>query len=301
MSINGIDISNYQGSNPNLAGLDFEIVKATEGTSYINPKHAAQVANARAAGLVVGHYHFAHSGNIPAQVDYFLKHAGAQRDEFLALDWENPSVTSAEKDAFLKDLKAKSGGRRAVLYCNTDYWTNRDHSGYRADGLWIAQYNGGAGHPNIKTPWLVDQWTSSPLDRDVAAFGSRAAMAKWAGSTATPKPVPKPTPSPTPKPGPAPKPVCDLSNVIAAALYDPKAPQGHGLHAADTKLVEAALRAEGHLPAKYASDGSFGSLTRDAYKLWQKACGYSGSAADGIPGKASLTKLGAKHGFTVKA
>ena len=54
------------------------------------------------------------------------------------------------------------------------------------------------------------------------------------------------------------------------------------------------------LAAQYV-DGSFGTKTVAAYKAWQKKCGYSGSAADGIPGRTSLTKLGAKHGFGVTA
>lgn len=100
---------------------------------------------------------------------------------------------------------------------------------------------------------------------------------------------------------PASKPAVDLSSLIAAAKRDPGLPQGGTTHPKDVKPVEAALRAEGLLPAKYASDGSFGSLTVKAYAAWQRKCGYRGKDADGIPGKASLTKLGAKHGFTVKA
>jgi hypothetical protein len=99
---------------------------------------------------------------------------------------------------------------------------------------------------------------------------------------------------------PSTKPTVDLSNVIAAARRDPGLKQGGTTHPTDVKLVEAALKAEGLLSAAYASDGSFGSTTVAAYRKWQLRCGYSGSAADGIPGLASLTKLGAKRGFKVK-
>lgn len=115
------------------------------------------------------------------------------------------------------------------------------------------------------------------------------------------KAAPKePTPAPSPAPAPA-TPTVDLSNVIAAAKRDPGLSQGGTTHAADVKLVEKALKAEGLLAASLASDGSYGSSTIAAYKAWQKRCGYTGSAADGIPGTASLTKLGVKHGFKVKA
>jgi hypothetical protein len=102
------------------------------------------------------------------------------------------------------------------------------------------------------------------------------------------------------KPAPA-KPKVDLSNVAAAAKHDPKAAQGKGLHESDTKLVESALRAEGLLSATYAKDGAFGTVTVSAYKAWQRKLGYKGGDADGIPGMSSLTALGKKHGFTVKA
>jgi len=90
-----------------------------------------------------------------------------------------------------------------------------------------------------------------------------------------------------------------LAYVVAAARTDPGAAQGHQTHAADVRIVEAALKDEGLLADAYASDGSYGSTTITAYAKWQRRCGYSGTAADGIPGKSSLAALGKKHGFTV--
>jgi hypothetical protein len=66
------------------------------------------------------------------------------------------------------------------------------------------------------------------------------------------------------------------------------------------RTVEAALVDAGLLAKKY-SDGHFGLATRDAYAAWQRQLGYSGTAADGVPGKTSLSKLGRKYGFTVTA
>lgn len=100
---------------------------------------------------------------------------------------------------------------------------------------------------------------------------------------------------------PAATPVVDLSNVVAAFHADPSRPQGIGSHELDVYRVEAALRVEGLLPASYAGDGYAGTLTRTAYRAWQYRCGYSGAGADGYPGMASLTKLGARHGFRVVA
>jgi len=104
------------------------------------------------------------------------------------------------------------------------------------------------------------------------------------------------TPTPTPS-----KPRVDLSRLVTAAKTDPGARQGHVTYMAGVNLVEAALVEEKLLAKAYAGDGSFGSATRDAYAKWQRKLGYSGTAADGIPGMTSLKKLGAKHGFDVVA
>lgn len=308
--IHGIDVASYQDDNPDLTGQDFCIVKATEGTTYVSPKHAAQVAHARSKGVVVGHYHFVKGDGMEAQADYFLQHAAPQADEFLVLDWESPDVTNAEKDEFLTHLRSKAAGRKIGLYCNLAYWKGRDSTSVVGDFLWIADPSAPAGSPRVEHAWTIHQYSSAGgVDRNVAAFSSRAAMAAWAGTKpASPKPPTKPTgpvkvatPVKVAKPPVQPNPVVDLSNVIAAARRDPKLRQGGTTHAADVRIVEAALRAEGLLSALYAADGSYGTTTVVAYRKWQGRCGYTGSAADGIPGKASLTKLGAKHGFSVKA
>lgn len=100
-----------------------------------------------------------------------------------------------------------------------------------------------------------------------------------------------------------PKPKISLAHVVYAARHDPAAAQGHTTHKAEVLIVEKALKAEGLLPSQYV-DGSFGTKTVAAYARWQRSPaggGYTGDAADGIPGKASLRLLAARHGFTVVA
>ncbi|MGP4113747.1 glycoside hydrolase family 25 protein [Streptomyces sp. 4N509B] len=185
MTIKGIDVSGYQSETYPLDGFDFVIVKATEGTSYVNPRHAAQVRRARDHNRVVGHYHYLSSGSgIAAQMDYFLDHAGAREGEVLAVDWEESGVSSDEKDSAIRRLKDKAGGRKVLLYCNTNFWLNHDTSSFAGDGLWIAHYGVGAGKPGIKDPWLIHQYTDDPIDTNVARFDSRSDMAAWAAGDA---------------------------------------------------------------------------------------------------------------------
>ena len=109
-----------------------------------------------------------------------------------------------------------------------------------------------------------------------------------------------------PKPAVPPKlPTVSVTHLIAAAHRDPGLPQGGTTHPDEVRRVEAALKAEGLLPAKYAADGSFGTVTIGAYARWQQAyskahsLGWTGAAVNGIPGATSLAALGKRHGFTV--
>jgi len=161
--------------------------------------------------------------------------------------------------------------RQAVLWaaatCRKHGWTERSV----------------AGHKELQ-PGKIDP----SFDMDVFRADVHRQLAITPGTTA----VPKPTPS---------KPRVDLSRLVTAAKTDPGARQGHVTYMAGVNLIEAALVAEKLLAKTYAGDGSYGSMTRDAYAKWQRRLGYSGTAADGIPGMTSLKKLGAKHGFDVVA
>lgn len=58
MTVKGIDVSSNNSNNYSTQGLDFVIVKATEGRTFTNPKQHDQAKRAREAGLVLGFYHF---------------------------------------------------------------------------------------------------------------------------------------------------------------------------------------------------------------------------------------------------
>ncbi|MER7582943.1 peptidoglycan-binding protein [Kitasatospora sp. NPDC097691] len=89
-----------------------------------------------------------------------------------------------------------------------------------------------------------------------------------------------------------------VAHVVSAARTDPGAEQGHRTYGSEVAIVEQALVDEGLLEQRWA-DGSFGTRTVAAYAAWQRRCGYEGGAADGIPGQATLHRLGAARGFSV--
>lgn len=94
-------------------------------------------------------------------------------------------------------------------------------------------------------------------------------------------------------------PAVDMESVVKAAQWDPvKADSGLTAGAGPSvRLVEVALRDRGLLEATYV-DGHFGTRTIAAYAQWQEQLGFTGIGATGLPGKTSLTALGAGR-FTI--
>ncbi|WP_179394738.1 GH25 family lysozyme [Lacticaseibacillus absianus] len=65
------------------------IIKATQGTTYVNPKCNGQYAAAKAAGKKLGLYHYAAGGDPVAEADYFISNINNYVGEaLLAVDWE---------------------------------------------------------------------------------------------------------------------------------------------------------------------------------------------------------------------
>ena len=73
MAMNGIDIASFQtGIDLSVVPCDFVIVKATEGTGYVNPDFTRAYAQAKNAGKCLGIYHYANGGDYQKEADYFL-------------------------------------------------------------------------------------------------------------------------------------------------------------------------------------------------------------------------------------
>lgn len=105
------------------------------------------------------------------------------------------------------------------------------------------------------------------------------------------------TPSTPPSP-PATQPVIPLREIVNAWVKDPSAPDGHTTNYRSVIVLEHALAAEGLLEPRWV-DGSFGTKTVTAYDAFRRRIGYTGADATGAPGRASLSELGRRRGFTV--
>jgi lysozyme len=163
-TLQGIDVNATQGASIDWpavlgAGYRFVLVKATSGDAderaLRNPYFEEQVAGAKAAGLVVGVYHFAYpETNSPeAEAQYFTDVAGSYlREGYLrpALDIEEVNGPTASGISladwitrWIEAVRATSGVE-ALVYMNSSYAKDRVTSGL-ADAstgydLWIAHW-----------------------------------------------------------------------------------------------------------------------------------------------------------------
>lgn len=160
MTLNGIDISNYQ-AGINLASVpaDFVIIKATEGTWYTNPVADTQYQGAKSAGRKLGVYHFADGSGAIEEAKYFLsKIQGYLGEAILVLDWEADAITQgvAYAKTFL-DYVYNQTGIRPMIYMSKSTANAYDWRSVSANyGLWVAQYA-----TDDTTGYQDDPWTDS--------------------------------------------------------------------------------------------------------------------------------------------
>ncbi|MBX7100547.1 MAG: hypothetical protein K1X89_22710 [Myxococcaceae bacterium] len=164
-TVQGIDVSGYQ-PNTNwaqvkAAGKQFAIIKATEGTGYVNPYFARDWAGTKANGMIRGAYHFFRPGtNAVAQADHFVSTMGALGDGDLPgmLDLEvtdglGPSAVAAAVRAFVDRVEQRSG-RRPIIYTGYYFWNGQvgNPQGYGSYPLVMAAYVSGC-------PLIPDEWS----------------------------------------------------------------------------------------------------------------------------------------------
>ena len=216
-----IDAASHQG-NMNQSAMSFDalIVKATEGTGYINPYCDSEFQEAYKLGKKLGVYHFARNtlNSAEAEANYFIKHTkGYVGKAIPVLDWEDKDTSNVAWALKWLQLVEKAYGCKPLIYMseavvNKYNWSSVVKGNY---GLWVAKYAdyipdynfnmAGAGKaPSVKW-WSVIalwQWTSvgrlnghsGNLDCSVF-YGDRTTWDKYVGKTAS-----SGSTTPTPKP-----------------------------------------------------------------------------------------------------
>ncbi len=201
----GVDTSHYQHGARlrwqavKATGVKFAFLKATEGSTYTDPKFATDWAATRQAGIYHGAYHFARPsyGSARRQARHFARVIGPQRVRGTlppVLDLEatgglrpRPLITWTR--AWLRKVTQLTG-RRPIIYTSPLFWRDHLHNsaGFHAYPLWVAHY--GVRAPMIPGHWPTwSFWQSTSaaritgisgrVDRDVFN-GSLAQLQKFA-------------------------------------------------------------------------------------------------------------------------
>lgn len=219
MTLNGIDISSYQsGIDLTVVPCDFVIIKATQGTGYVNPDCDRAYQQAKRAGKLRGTYHYVGGGNAVAEADYYANNIkGYLKDGLLAIDWEAEQNSAWGNEAYLEQLVRRvieRTGVKPLIYSMASRYAQVAAVAKKLDcGLWIAEYadmnpTGYQAHPWREGAYAcaIRQYASTGrlngwggnLDLNIA-YMTRDQWAKYVNPGGKPAAAPAPS-----KPAPAP-------------------------------------------------------------------------------------------------
>lgn len=215
MSMNGIDISNWQrGIDLAAVPCDFVIAKATQGTGYTSPGCVRQVEQAMSLGKKVGVYHYIGGQGAVAEMDFFIDSIKNWVGKvMIVLDWEQGENSAWDSLGYLEQCIARVKERTGVppvVYASASVFPwdlCRKHN----CGTWVAQYanNNATGYQDA--PWnegkygcMMRQYSShgrlpgygGNLDLN-KFYGDTAAWDRYANPKGAAQPAPQPAPQPT--------------------------------------------------------------------------------------------------------
>lgn len=176
--LNFLDTSNWQGGyNPALTGADAVIVKATEGTGYVDPYCDSVIQQAIANGMPWGFYHFAGDGDAIEEATRFIQNTLNYFGHGIpVLDWEgNQSVDWVNE--FVAEVYS---GTHVWPWIYANPWRFNQGGVNQNCARWVASY------PDVARPtWIQAQgWDCPAADGNVVAwqFCSDGAVNGLAGS-----------------------------------------------------------------------------------------------------------------------
>lgn len=173
----GIDVSNWQKNidyyKVKNAGIKVVYIKASEGTTFIDPYLEKNYANAKANNLMIGFYHFLTAKTVSqaeSQASFFASVIeGKEVDCKLAMDYEQFYGVSTDEInqiavAFLRKLKQITK-KDVIIYSNLNNLKNTFNKNVSNQGnLWLAYYNNTNNLIGVNSAWdtyIGIQYTST--------------------------------------------------------------------------------------------------------------------------------------------
>ncbi|MFD2514186.1 glycoside hydrolase family 25 protein [Pontibacter locisalis] len=177
--VTGIDVSNHTGkidfAQVKEQGVDFVIIKATEGANFKDESFERNYSNAQNADIPVGAYHFFRfnrSGK--EQAKNFLKHIKGKRFELpLVLDveeWGNSGSSKreevvAELQNFIDEVESQVK-KKVMIYTNESGYRTYIKGNFDTKSIWICSFSKS---PNIDAKWTL--WQHSHIGKLKGAEG----------------------------------------------------------------------------------------------------------------------------------
>ncbi len=183
-AIHGIDVSRYQNRiNWSLVArmksldvqLQFAVMKATEGQTFVDRTFKRNWKNSREAGMIRGAYHFFRGD----------KDAAAQARNFIStvrlLPGDLPPVLDVEslyntpvpefqdKVAIWLGLVEQHYKVKPILYSNASFYNNYLHPRFEDYPLWVAHYKE-RHQPRVNRNWLMWQHNEGGRVDGIQAF-----------------------------------------------------------------------------------------------------------------------------------
>ncbi|RSN26487.1 hypothetical protein DMC63_01230 [Streptomyces sp. WAC 05977] len=155
-----IDISHHQDKSLNLAqtrrdGCELCLMKAGEGSSFVDPDFASNLVEARAAGQLVGAYWY-QRGNVSAAAHVAKIKQVVPKDVPVVLDVEHGSGGVALTREIIRLLTAE-GYRTPLLYIPRWYWQQLGSPSLAGlPPLWSSRY------PDNRVGTLASEWADVP-------------------------------------------------------------------------------------------------------------------------------------------
>jgi len=203
-----IDVSHHQGvidfNKVRSAGVIGVIMKATEGSTYVDDMYLSNRDNALLAGLKIATYHYLHHGDTDNQMQHYLDTVMPEAGERLVIDYEENDCNIDDLVASVRWLKVNANFCELTVYGSaklTEDVENAEHVQLlKPTSLWIARYS--SSQPEIAsnvwktwTAWQYSQTGTVPGVNgsvDTNSFnGSRENCEKWFGPVSQPEPSPQ--------------------------------------------------------------------------------------------------------------
>lgn len=191
-TLNGVDVASYQSrlAPAQMSTTDFIIVKFTQGIHYLNPYAERQYSTAKAAGKLLGAYHYAEGGSAVSEAQYFVNNLGDRVHEcILALDWEgnqNSTFGTGKDVAWCKtwlDEVYRLTGVRPFIYMSKSVTRKYNWSSVaQSYPLWCAQYASNSSSDYKSGPWTDSNSFGAWASDTIRQYSSHGSIAGYSGN-----------------------------------------------------------------------------------------------------------------------